>query len=66
MAKGFTDKARRGRPYGTRSLQDRVVRFPLSPHVRIPNLAGAREAARLLFTLKSWESAKRITVNPKR
>lgn len=43
---------------------ERVARFPMPPHGRIPNFAGAREAARRLFELEPWASAKVLKINP--
>jgi hypothetical protein len=36
-----------------------VARFPFPPHDRIPNLAGAEQAAKRLFDLSPWKNAKR-------
>ncbi|MBI4161452.1 MAG: 5-formyltetrahydrofolate cyclo-ligase [Acidobacteria bacterium] len=41
-----------------------VARFPFPPHGRIPNFAGAREAAARLFQDPCWTTARRIKVNP--
>jgi 5-formyltetrahydrofolate cyclo-ligase len=47
------------------SLQrKRLARFPFPPHGRIPNFAGAEEAARRLFELRPWKHAKRLKINP--
>lgn len=47
------------------SLQrKRLARFPFPPHGRIPNFAGAEEAARRLFELRLWKHAKRLKINP--
>ncbi|MCH2173331.1 5-formyltetrahydrofolate cyclo-ligase [Myxococcota bacterium] len=43
---------------------DGNARFPYPPHGRIPNFAGAREAAERLFELELLEGARRIKVNP--
>jgi len=43
---------------------DGNARFPYPPHGRIPNFAGAREAAERLFELDLLEGARRIKVNP--
>ncbi|MGH6904849.1 MAG: 5-formyltetrahydrofolate cyclo-ligase, partial [Geminicoccaceae bacterium] len=43
---------------------ERLARFPFPPHGRIPNFAGAREAAVRLFEAEPWRSARRIKVNP--
>ena len=42
----------------------RVGRFPLPLHDRIPNFAGAEEAARRLTELPEWQAARRIKCNP--
>lgn len=41
-----------------------VARFPYPPHGRIPNFAGAAEAAARLFELPVLARARRIKVNP--
>lgn len=43
---------------------EKLAAFPFPPHGRIPNFKGAREAARRLFELEPWRSARRIKVNP--
>lgn len=40
------------------------ARFPFPPHGRIPNFAGAREAAQRLTTLEWWEAAETVKCNP--
>jgi 5-formyltetrahydrofolate cyclo-ligase len=40
------------------------ARFPFPPHDRIPNFAGAREAAGRLAGTEAWASADRIKANP--
>jgi 5-formyltetrahydrofolate cyclo-ligase len=40
------------------------ARFPFPPHDRIPNFAGAKEAAERLAGTEAWTSADRIKVNP--
>ena len=42
----------------------RVARFPFPVHDRIPNFAGAAEAAVRLATLAEWKAARRLKVNP--
>lgn len=44
--------------------QGKHARFPFPPHGRIPNFAGAREAADRLFDEPPWRSARCIKVNP--
>ncbi len=41
-----------------------VARFPLPPHGRIPNFAGAEEAARRILALPEWARARVVKVNP--
>jgi len=41
-----------------------VGRFPLPLHDRIPNFAGAEQAARRLTELPEWRAARRIKCNP--
>jgi 5-formyltetrahydrofolate cyclo-ligase len=40
------------------------ARFPFPPHDRIPNFAGAKEAAERLAGTGEWASAGRIKANP--
>lgn len=44
--------------------RERVARFPFPPHGRIPNFAGAAEAANRLFEWEPLAAARRIKVNP--
>jgi 5-formyltetrahydrofolate cyclo-ligase len=44
--------------------RERVARFPFPIQGRIPNFAGAREAAQQLFSLPQLASARQIKVNP--
>jgi 5-formyltetrahydrofolate cyclo-ligase len=44
--------------------RERVARFPFPPHGRIPNFAGAREAAERLFASHLVKGVRRIKVNP--
>ncbi|WP_049969865.1 5-formyltetrahydrofolate cyclo-ligase [Haladaptatus cibarius] len=41
-----------------------VARFPFPPHGRIPNFAGAKEAAERLAELPEWREASVIKANP--
>jgi 5-formyltetrahydrofolate cyclo-ligase len=41
-----------------------VARFPYPPHGRIPNFAGANDAAGRLTTLEDWQHADVIKSNP--
>jgi len=43
---------------------ENVVQFPFPPHGRIPNFAGAREAANRLFNHPVTEGVKTMKVNP--
>jgi 5-formyltetrahydrofolate cyclo-ligase len=47
-----------------RLQQERLARFPFPPHGRIPNFAGAREAARRLLELPVYRAARCLKVNP--
>ena len=40
------------------------ARFPYPPHGRIPNFAGAKEAAERLADLDAWQDADAIKANP--
>ena len=44
--------------------EQKLARFPFPPHGRIPNFAGAREAALRLFEEPPWRDAACIKVNP--
>lgn len=44
--------------------RDGLARFPFPPQGRIPNFAGAREAADRLFAMAPWRDARAIKVNP--
>ena len=41
-----------------------LARFPFPPHGRIPNFAGAAEAAARVFAEPPWSEARAIKVNP--
>jgi 5-formyltetrahydrofolate cyclo-ligase len=41
-----------------------VARFPFPPHGRIPNVAGADEAADRLSALDAWNGAETLKANP--
>lgn len=47
-----------------RLASEKIARFPFPPHGRIPNFAGAKEAAERLFHIPRFRKAKRIKVNP--
>jgi 5-formyltetrahydrofolate cyclo-ligase len=44
--------------------EEGVARFPFPPHGRIPNVAGADEAAERLAALPAWQEAATIKANP--
>ncbi|WP_276299520.1 5-formyltetrahydrofolate cyclo-ligase [Halorussus lipolyticus] len=41
-----------------------IARFPFPPHDRIPNFAGAEDAADRLAETEAWQSAEAIKANP--
>lgn len=41
-----------------------VARFPFPPHGRIPNFAGAEDAADRVCSLDAWEGAGAVKINP--
>ncbi len=63
-AQRFATKADARRAVWDRLQQKGAARFPFPPHRRIPNFAGALDAAQRLFELEPWKTAKRIKVNP--
>ncbi len=60
----FQDKQSARQEIWDRLQERRLARFPFPPHGRIPNFAGAAEAAKRLFDVAPWRDAKRIKVNP--
>jgi 5-formyltetrahydrofolate cyclo-ligase len=60
----FDDKGAARQAVWDRLDREGVARFPLPPHGRIPNFAGARAAALLLFDHPLLGTARRIKVNP--
>jgi 5-formyltetrahydrofolate cyclo-ligase len=47
------------------ALEDEgVARFPFPPHGRIPNFAGADEAADRLAATEAWQDAETVKANP--
>ena len=48
----------------TRLTTRRVARFPFPIHDRIPNFAGASDAARRVAELAEWKAATRLKCNP--
>jgi 5-formyltetrahydrofolate cyclo-ligase len=61
---GTDRKARIRQEVWDRLVAAGAARFPFPPHGRIPNFAGAAEAAARLFELPLIARAKRIKVNP--
>ena len=61
---GFRDKQSARQEVWDQLKAQRLARFPFPPHGRIPNFAGAAEAAKRLFDVPAWRDAKRIKVNP--
>lgn len=61
---GYSDKQSARQAIWDRLEAERLARFPFPPHGRIPNFAGAAEAAKRLFEVAPWRDAKRIKVNP--
>lgn len=64
MKGSFANKDAARQAVWDRLQAERLARFPFPPHGRIPNFAGAREAAERLFEVEPWRSARRIKVNP--
>ena len=60
----FTTKQAARQSVWDQLVADRIARFPFPPHGRIPNFAGAKEAAERLFTIPVFQNATRIKVNP--
>jgi 5-formyltetrahydrofolate cyclo-ligase len=60
----FDDKGTARQVVWDRLDREGVARFPLPPHGRIPNFAGARAAALRLFDHPLLGTARRIKVNP--
>jgi 5-formyltetrahydrofolate cyclo-ligase len=57
-------KARIRKRIWDRLQEDGVARFPFPPHGRIPNFAGAREAAERLLSHPRMANVRRMKVNP--
>lgn len=64
MKTRFTSKRDARQAVWDRLQARKLARFPFPPHGRIPNFAGAKEAAARLFTREPWRSARRLKVNP--
>jgi 5-formyltetrahydrofolate cyclo-ligase len=60
----FQDKAEARQAVWDRLQADGLARFPFPPHGRIPNFKDAATAARRLFEVEPWKSAKRLKINP--
>jgi 5-formyltetrahydrofolate cyclo-ligase len=60
----FVNKAAARKAVWDKLQAKRLARFPFPPHGRIPNFAGAEEAARRLFECSPLKQAKRLKVNP--
>ncbi len=58
------DKADLRERIWTRLEDEGIARFPFPPHGRIPNFAGAKEAADRLAELPAWRDASVIKANP--
>ena len=64
LATAFTSKAA-ARAWGWDLLAAKGLALPpLPPHGRIPNFAGADEAARRLFREAPWRTARALKINP--
>jgi 5-formyltetrahydrofolate cyclo-ligase len=60
----FADKATARKAVWDTLQAKRVARFPFPPHGRIPNFAGAREAAERLLAHPIFRRVRVIKVNP--
>ncbi|MEB3817097.1 MAG: 5-formyltetrahydrofolate cyclo-ligase [Desulfurococcales archaeon] len=61
---GSREKDRIRRMVWDELLSRGIARFPLPPHGRIPNFAGAEDAAARLFATPEWNAASTVKVNP--
>src|SRR5579863_2631832 len=64
MERDFVEKGAARQWVWDRLAAEAVARFPFPPHGRIPNFAGAEEAALRLLGIEPWKSANFIKVNP--
>ncbi len=64
MARAFDSKDQARHWVWDRLQSEGVARFPFPPHNRIPNFAGAEEAAQRLLEDPIFASVKRIKANP--
>jgi 5-formyltetrahydrofolate cyclo-ligase len=64
MKRRFERKADARRAVWERLTVAKAAAFPFPIQGRIPNFKGARQAARRLFALEPWKSARRLKVNP--
>jgi len=60
----FASKADAREAVWTHLAEARLARFPFPPTGRIPNFAGAREAAERLLDHPAFRDARRLKVNP--
>lgn len=60
----MTDKAALRRRIWDELEESGAARFPFPPHGRIPNFAGADDAAERLTALEEWRTARVIKSNP--
>ncbi len=60
----YSDKRSARQAVWDRLAANKAARFPLPPHGRIPNFAGADQAAERLAAHPSFRSARRIKANP--
>jgi len=64
MNRRFKNKADARQAVWDQLRSERIARFPFPPHGRIPNFAGAEQAAARLLDHPLLRKAKRIKVNP--
>lgn len=64
MKRRFESKADARRAVWERLTAEKAAAFPFPIRGRIPNFKGAREAARRLFEIEPWKSARRLKINP--
>lgn len=64
MATVFPDKQAAREHVWERLDREKLAAYPFPPKGRIPNFKGAAEAAKRLFALEPFASAKRIKANP--
>ena len=64
MKQYFADKDEARQAVWDRLQAEKLARFPFPPHGRIPNFAGAAQAAERLLDHPLFAKARRIKVNP--